>query len=161
MLSAEALGVFFVQRRWVHIPFYIAAYMHTNKCVDKATLLVQSSVPWPCWAWPAHITFCLIAWFPRTNSCSANWMYDMLLRLLWIALVYCILSTISVNIIVLRYVEVSLRSINAYLRAFVQEPTAMTAMKEFKKETHFAEHSDLAHFTKYHEKFIQANCASK
>ena len=39
--------------------------------------------------------------------------------------------------------------------------TAVTAMNEFKKETHFAEHSDLAHFTKYHEKFIQANCASK
>mmetsp|Transcript_1683 Transcript_1683/g.3576 ORF Transcript_1683/g.3576 Transcript_1683/m.3576 type:complete len:797 (-) Transcript_1683:23-2413(-) len=38
--------------------------------------------------------------------------------------------------------------------------TAMTAMKEFKKETHFADYSDLTHFTKYHEKFIQPNCAS-
>ena len=63
-----------------------------------------------------------------TNSSSANWIYDMLLfhivLLLWIALVWTKTTTywVSVNIIVLRYVEVSLRSINTYLRAFVQEP---------------------------------------
>ena len=71
-----------------------------------------------------------------TNSSSANWIYDMLLfhivLLLWIALVWTKTTTywVSVNIIVLRYVEVSLRSINTYLRAFVQEPCVGSPSEE-------------------------------
>ena len=67
-----------------------------------------------------------------TNSSSANWIYDMLLLLLWNALVWAKTTTywVNVNIIVLRCVEVSLRSINTYLWAFVQEPCVGSPSEE-------------------------------
>lgn len=84
-------------------------------------------IPWPSFKFKRE---------GMTNSSSANWIYDMLLfhivLLLWIALVWTKTTTywVSVNIIVLRYVEVSLRSINTYLWAFVQEPCVGSPSEE-------------------------------